>query len=188
MQLTITPMDQVLARYGNQMGALGTGQAERALARALAHTGRKAKTQVVRALTAQTGLKRKVIVKAVRESRIGSPALTYELSSRGGNIRLKYFKARETRRGASAAPWNRRRVYQGTFQRAGWWKTGRVVKPNWNGQVFRRAAGGGFRVVRSGLYIPDEMVTGATADAWRRLLNTDLVPRVGHELARMLPR
>ena len=52
MQLIISARDQVLARYGNQLAALGEGQARTALSRALNHEGDKGRTQVKRALTA----------------------------------------------------------------------------------------------------------------------------------------
>jgi hypothetical protein len=175
------------------MGALGAGQAQAALARALRHTGAKARTRVIRALTVQTGLKRATLARAVREVRGDATALEFVLRTQGGNIRLKHFKARETRKGVSAAPWAKRQIYAGTFMRAGWWSTGRVDKPEWNKQVFARAGGvtrtgkDKFEVQRSGLYIPTEMLTGQTAQAFQDLISSDLVPRVGHELGRMLP-
>jgi hypothetical protein len=193
MQVTISFRDQIMARYANQMGALGAGQAQAALARALRHTGAKARTRVIRALTAQTGLKRATIARAVREVRGDAAALEFVLRTQGGNIRLKHFKARETRKGVSAAPWAKRQIYAGTFMRAGWWSTGRVDKPKWNRQVFARAGGvtrtgkDKFEVQRSGLYIPTEMLTGQTAQAFQDLISSDLIPRVGHELGRMLP-
>lgn len=193
MQVTISFRDQIMARYANQMGALGAGQAQAALARALRHTGTKARTRVIRALTTQTGLKRATIARAVREMRGDAAALEFVLRTQGGNVRLKHFGARETRKGVSAAPWGQREVYPGTFMRAGWWKSGRVVKPGWNGQVFARTGrmsrygAGKFQVQRSGLYIPEEMVTGQTAQAFQDLINSDLAPRLGHELARLLP-
>ena len=195
MQVTISFRDQLMARYANQMGALGAGQAQAALARALRHTGAKARTRVIRALTAQTGLKRATIARAVREVRGDAAAMEFVLRTQGGNIRLKHFKARETRKGVSAAPWAQRQIYTGTFMRAGWWgsKRGRVDKPKWNGQVFVRAGGvtrtgkDKFEVQRSGLYIPTEMLTGQTAQAFQDLISSQLMPRVGHELGRMLP-
>ena len=50
MQLIIDAQDQVLARYGNQLAALGEGQARTAMARALNHEGDKGRTQAKRAL------------------------------------------------------------------------------------------------------------------------------------------
>lgn len=190
MRLVMTT-DGVLKRYANQIGALGI-DAPKALQRALSHTGNKAKTQVIRALTKQTGLSRKVIVHAVKVKRPSYTDLTYVMTTRGGDISLKYFKARETAKGVSAAPWNSRRIFRSTFMRAGWWPH-RVTKPGWNGQVFRRTGGktstgqDEFEKVKSGLFIPDEMVKGATEQAWRDVAERDLEARVGHELGRLLP-
>ena len=59
--LLARPVD-VPEGYGAVARELSGGQRQRvAIARALNHTGAKTRTQVVRALTGQTGLKRKVI-------------------------------------------------------------------------------------------------------------------------------
>lgn len=179
-----------IARLGNQIGAAGKN-APLALARAINHTGAKARTQMVRALVPQTGLKRKTIIKALRENKASAGSLTYAIKSHGGNIRLKHFGARETRQGVSAAPWGRRAVYAHTFMKAGWWPN-RVVKSNWNGQVLERVGSktstgkDRFQVVRSGLFIPDEMVQGASAAAFNSTAAADLPARLEHELGRML--
>ena len=52
LELIISAHDQVLARYGNQLAALGEGQARTALSRALNHEGDKGRTQVKRTLAA----------------------------------------------------------------------------------------------------------------------------------------
>lgn len=187
-----------IARLGNQIGAIGAA-APLALARAINHTGDKAKTQMTRALTAQTGLKRKVIVKALRVSKASGGALTYTIRSSGGNIGLKYFGARETRSGVSSAPWNKRSIYPHTFMKAGWWPR-RVTKGNWNGHVFERAGtktrtmhgtkgkGGMDRFVKSksGLFIPTEMVSGASGAAFAEAVATHLPGRLELELGRAM--
>ena len=55
MQLIITARDQVLARYGNQLAALGEGQARTTMSRALNHEGDKGRTQVKRAWSSRLG-------------------------------------------------------------------------------------------------------------------------------------
>lgn len=98
---------------------------------------------------------------------------------------MRYFKPRETRKGATAAPWNRRTLYAGSFMKAGWWPK-RVVKPNWNKQVFIRTGRGTsqFRKVKSGLFIPVELVRGEAAAAWNEAASR-LQPRVAHEIRRI---
>ncbi|GJD51098.1 hypothetical protein OPKNFCMD_3849 [Methylobacterium crusticola] len=188
--LTVTLDAAAIARLGNQIAATGA-KAPLALARAINHTGDKAKTQMTRALVPQTGLTRRVIVKALRVHKAGAGSLTYTVTVKGGDIRLKYFKARETAQGVSAAPWNKRSIWPHTFMKAGWWPS-RVVKPNWNGQVFERALSktnsgmDRFTVVRSGLYLPDELVTGASRAAFEAAVARDLPDRLAHELGRVL--
>lgn len=193
MDIRISFKDDVLARYGNQLAAVGAGGAEAALQRAIRHTGRKARTQVIRALTQQTGLRRATLVRAVRDVSSEAATLSLILCTQGGDIRLKHFRVRETRKGVSAAPWNKRTVFAGTFMKAGWFRSGRVVKPNWNGQVFSRLAAktetgrDKFKLERSGLFIPTEMLQGQSAQAWRMVIQRDLIPRIGNELSRLLP-
>lgn len=188
--LFVTLDASAFERLGNQIGAAGKN-APLALARAINHTGAKARTQMVRALVPQTGLKRKTIVKALRESKASPGALTYAIRSHGGNIRLKHFSARETRQGVSAAPWGKRAIYPHTFMKAAWFPN-RVTKPGWNGQVFERTGSktktgmARFQVVRSGLFIPDEMVQGASAAAFNATAAADLPARLEHELGRVL--
>lgn len=186
LELRLRRGDDVLKRFGNQLAALGS-QAEVVLSRALNHEGDKARTQVVRALTAQTGLLRKTIVKAVRRiTAWPTRGLFYGIESKGGDIRLKFFMPRETSAGVSAAPWGGRRVFAGTFMKGG--RFPNRVPLRMGGNVFKRA--GSLRlpieVQRSGLYIPDEMIKGASASAFETSFG-GLVARVEHEIGRLLP-
>lgn len=165
-------------------------KAPKAIGRAVNRTGDMARTQVVRTLTTQTGLKRPVIVKAVKRDRAGGMAaggLVYRLKSRGGNVSLKYFGARETRKGVSAAPWNKRRVFASTFLKGGRFPK-RVKLRIGKGHVFARAGASRLPIEkkRSGLFIPTEMVTGATASAFMSTVRTVLPVRLRHELGAIL--
>src|SRR6201988_770431 len=104
-----------------------------ALAEAVNTIGPEATKAMKAALPGQTGLKPKTINKALRGK--GSGAV-YVIRSHGGNIRLKYFGARETGKGVTAAPWNSRRLYPATFIKSGWWP--KRVAPIAGGQVLRR--------------------------------------------------
>ena len=175
-----------LERLGNLIGQAGK-QAPAALARAINHTGDKAKTAMTAALTVQTGLKRKVIVKALRVSRATAGSPTYTIRSAGGDVSLKYFGARETRAGVSAAPWGRRQVYAGTFMKGGRFPN-RVGISKFNGQVMKRDGSDRLPVEKqkSGLFIPNEMVSGATAVAFNATAESDLPDRLAHELLRII--
>lgn len=177
---------QGMHRFEKAMAALGSVEMRAVGNRAVNRTGDMARTQVRRELPKQTGLKRGTIVRAVRVSRSTPQTLTYEMTARGGDVSLKYFDARETRRGVSARPFGLRKVFPGTFMKAGWWPH-RVAKPGWNGQVFKRAGLGKFPIEKqkSGVIIPAEMVKGATAKAFSVTVARVLPKRVAHEIKRL---
>lgn len=156
-----------LTKFANQLqGAKAKMPA--ALAYIANTTGPMAIAAMKDALPGQTGLKSKTIDSALRG--VGGGA-KYTIRSKGGDIRLKYFGAHETAKGVSAAPWNSRRVYPATFIKSGWWPN--RVKPIANGQVLRRVGKSKLpvTVVRSGLYIAEEMVKGASAAAFYRTVD-----------------
>lgn len=182
-------------------------RAGRAFARAINRTGDTVRNEAGRALSDQTGLPKRTGKAAYRQGgeRASPVSLSYVVNGRGGNISLKHFKPRETRKGVSAAPMNNRQIFEQTFMKAGWWPN-RVVKPGWNGQVFRRSiysrdgysytsdwssgtrkmvrAGTKFDKVKSGVFIPIQMVQGLAGDAWRDGARR-LQPRIEHEVRAM---
>lgn len=167
--------------------AHGAEASPAAVRRAVNHTGDKARTQMRRALVDQTGLKRKVIVKALKTRKISAKTGgSYTILSRGGDVRLKFFGARETQAGVSAAPWNKRQLFARTFIKGG--KFPGRVKLNMGGNVFVRVGSDRFplKTVHSGLFIPKEMVTGHSAEAFDRVVASDLIDRIAHEILRSL--
>ena len=193
MQIQISLGEQALARFGNQIGALGEGGTKIAFARAVNHTGAKARTQVVRALTKQTGLRRAVIVRAVEERKAVqrgtlAQAACHRLTTRGGDIALKYFRPVEFRRGVRARPFGRATMFPGKFTRGGLFPNRKALRMG--GHVFENVEaptwGGRIEVVDSGVVIPEQMVTGETAAAWRRVIGAQLLPRLEHEVSRSL--
>src|ERR1700730_9012641 len=144
-----------------------------ALAKAVKEIGPATTSAMKAALPGQTGLKAKVINKALKGRSSGA---TYVIQSHGGNIRLKYFGARETSAGVTAAPWNSRRLYPATFIKSGWWP--KRVKAIAAGQVLRRKGKekNPMEVVRSGLFIAEEMIKGASASAFYGTVDATLAP------------
>lgn len=185
MALSVTITGKGITRLSEAVRALGSRSAHAAYSRAINHAGKTSGTASGRALAKQTGLPAKVTRKAVtqRVTRSSPATLTYIVHGSGGNISLRHFKARETRKGVSAQPWGARKIFASTFMRAGFWPK-RIVKSNWNGQVFRRRADGGFEKVKSDLYIPTELTRGATAKAWTQG-TAKLQGRVNHEIRRV---
>jgi len=158
-----------------------------AKARAFNHTGDKARTAMRIVLVAQTGLKRRTTNKAVRSTRASARAGgSYIIRAAGGDIRLQFFKARETRQGVTAAPWNKRSLYAKTFTKGG--RFPNRVPLNMKGAVLIRVGKGRhpLKTVKSGLFIAEEMVSGKSADAFYQTVSRDLPARLAHELARIL--
>lgn len=154
--------------------------------RALNHTGNKARTQVRRHLTKQTGISRGVIVRAVKVTPSNVATLRYRMEASGGEVALKHFKPRETRRGVSAAPFGQRRVFEGSFLKGGRFPNRKPIS-GFSDHVMERAGDGRFpvRVVKSGVVIPAEMVKGQTATAFRQTVDRELPRRLEHELRRL---
>lgn len=126
MQVVIRA-DEHLARYANQLGALGAGQAARIMSMALNQEGDKGRTRVRRALMEQTGIRSHQIRKVLRTKRAGPGHLAYELEAKGDETNISMFGLKVTwhegsamgqirkMQTVSAAPWNTRRVFPGVF-------------------------------------------------------------------------
>jgi hypothetical protein len=176
MQLVINATDQVLARYGNQLAALGESQARTAMSRALNHEGDKGRTQVKRALVKQTGIKYGAVDKAMATIRSTPATLTYQLKARGAETNIAWFGGRQRGKGVSAAPWNKRRIFRHAF-----------IVPRF-GRAFIRTSNK--RLPIRWVYGPNvarELVKDTSAAAWRNGV-ANIVARIGHEIGRMLPR
>lgn len=173
-----------LSRVSNLLHAAGKN-APLALIRAVNHTGDKARTQMRRVLVAQTGLTMKTIRKAVKSKRAFNGG-AYEIKAQGGDVRLMFFKARETRKGVSAAPWNKRQVYPRAFMKGGQFPNRSEMVAG--GAVVRRAGKGRYPLhgVKAGLFIPTEMISGQSEDAFYSTVDRELPARVAHELYRVL--
>lgn len=178
--------DRHLRDYGRRLDELHQ-RFPNVLPRIVNQVGNRAKTQVIRNLTSQTGLPRKTIVKAVGNPSPARPGkLSYEMVTRGGNIRLKYLTPRETRPGVVAKPWNKRTLFPGTFMMGGRFPNRRGGK--FDGHVMRRLNTSGTKLTqaRSGMRIPVEMTSGATADAFARTAAPLLKQRVDAALIKLM--
>lgn len=141
------------------------------LPRIVNQVGNRAKTIVIRTLTAQTGLPRKTIVAAVGnpETARANGRLSYTMTTKGGFIRLKFLRPRETRQGVVARPFGQPTLFAGTFMKGGAFPR-RVAVPKFGGHVMQRLDKAGRRLtqVRSTVRIPHEMTVGATKAAFER--------------------
>ena len=165
-------------------------QRRQADARALNRAGDMARTQTKRALAGQTGLTvgyvgQRLLRGTVRAS--GNRPV-YRISAKGGEIPLKFFKARETRRGVSAAPFGKRRVFAGSFIKGG--RFPNRVDIGMNQHVYERAGKSRqpIKRVKSGVVFPGEMVKDQSAEAWRRVVADVLPRRIVHEYRQLTKR
>lgn len=173
-----------LVRFEDAFDELGERGMRRVGNRAVNRTGDMARTQVRLTLPKQTGLPRRTIVKAVRVKRSTMATLAYTMKAQGGDVSLKYFKARETRAGVSAAPFGKRQVFEGTFMRGG--RFPNRVPLNMGGHVFARVGAARLPIEKqpSGVIIPVEMVSGQTAEIFNRTVARVLPRRIAHEITR----
>ncbi len=159
----------------------------KALPRLVNQVGRRAKTRAVRNLTKQTGLERKVLVKAVKAVDTARPGkLLYSLRTRGGFIRLKYLKPKETRQGVVAKPFGQARLYPGAFMKGGRFPNRKTVA-YFGGHVWQRH-GPRWQIhqVHSDVRIPDEMVRGDTLASFEREANETLPTRVAALIQKLI--
>ncbi len=180
--------DRNLAEYGNRIVALKT-KFPTVLPRIVNGVGNRSKTVVVRTLTKQTGLPRATIVKAIGNPATARPGrLVYDMTTRGGNIRLKYLRPKETEAGVVARPFGKPTLYPGAFLRGGQFPDRKPVA-QFNGHAYFRLNRSGSKITfaRSGVFIPQEMTSGATAEAFQRIAAPLLKERTEAALAKLVP-
>ncbi|SFI59405.1 hypothetical protein [Aerobium aerolatum] len=186
MTISIKWADKTLAKFGKQIERLNT-EFPVVLPRIVNQVGNRAKTQVIRNLTKQTGLPRKTIVSAVEVSAAGGKKLSYDMVTRGGNIRLKYLNPKETPDGVVAKPFGKTTTYPGAFLKGGAFPDRKAVD-KFGGHAFYRLNKSGTKITyaRSGVRIPVEMTTGATAAAFEKTASELLQPRVMAAIDKLL--
>lgn len=120
MSQVIITVDDVIKRYEHALKAIGQKKTNRAFANALNRGGRQARTFIRRSLVAQTGIKYGLINKAVVDIPAHANRLEYSLVATGDETNLNLFNARQGKKGVSASPWKKRRVFKSTFLVAGY--------------------------------------------------------------------
>ena len=166
-----------------------TTERTKVVMRALNRTGDMARTRVVRALARQTGLSQKIIRKAVKVKKASWRDLEYVIRSKGGEVSLKYFKKRETDDGVRAWLGEGRGEdwFPESFFRGGRWPRPRRDAPKLRGHVFSRRGGRtDLELIKSGVFIGEEMITGASAQAFNEVTREVLPRRLEHEINRAL--
>jgi hypothetical protein len=177
--------DEHLAQYGNQLGALGAGQAARLMAMALNSEGNKGRTRVRQALMAQTGIRSHQIGKAMRTVKAGAGRLQYTLEAHAGETNVSMFglkvqwrrvtavstRERMKLQWVSASPWNQGREFPGAFS----------IK-RFGKRVFKRTSD--VRFPLKPVYGPN--LAREIVKAQSRTQFETIAPRVGVEVGRLL--
>lgn len=149
-----------------------------AIALALNRTVSETRTAVARALVQQTGAKYGVVRKALSIIPATAATLTAAIVAKGSYMPLSAFKARQTKKGVSAAPWNTRRVFPHTF-----------IIARYGGNVYKRVGRARFPLHKLyGPAIPVELPKYQSRDAFYATAPAVLAKRLDHELGRLLTR
>ena len=187
MSVTINP-DTVLARYANQIGALGERRAHTALARAINRTTTSARSKVVSAIGKQSSIPLKIVRTQVKRHQVkpgGMGVLEGHIEATGNGLPLSVFRPKQFKWGVRVKLWGKQQRYQGMFIKAG---SFRGTKDVANGQVFQRVTTASLPIeMQYGPAVPQEMVRDQAAKAFKTTVEQMLPRRVQHELSRMLP-
>lgn len=187
MHLVAALQDRSLGDYAERLKRMGA-EGKLVLSAALNAGGDAVRKATVAAETRQTGLDGKTVDRSQRELPSTPSSLSFKIRSQGGDIRLKYFGAKETDSGVLAHPLGDAQVFAHTFMKGGRFPD-RVSVTKLGGQVYRRVEGSGRKMtlVRSGVRLPAEMVTGRTKAAFKEGVATIVASTVVTRLGAMLP-
>lgn len=187
MRVIITPADDILRRFGNQIGAMGEGKAHQALARAVNRVTTTVHGRVIKAIRKQSDIPTAITRKSVGKRLVkpgGGGALEGEVWAKGKPLSLKVFRAKQYGFGVKAkwgGNWHR---YPGAFMgpRPG------VLADRLGGHVFVRISSKRLPIEQLfGPAVPGELVRSESARVFEATVATMLPERVAHELERLLP-
>lgn len=169
--------DKIHARFGDKLKLVADRDAKRIFSRALNRGGDQARTQVKRSLVKQTGIKYGLINKAVETIRANPGNLAYTLTATGNETNLSLFGATQRKKGVSAAPWKKRRIFRSTF-----------IVAAYGGKVYKRMGDDRGPVEQLwGPNIARELVREPTINEWHKV-GPFVINRVEHELGRLFAK
>lgn len=181
-------VDNVLASFTNQLGALGEGEARKAMARAVNRAGRTIRTHVIRSLGRQTSIPRAILTASVKgraAAHKGDSAIQFVIHATGSELPLRMFNPRQFSYGVRAKVWGRAQRFPGMFGAPG--DNPKVVAAL-GGHVFHRSGASRLPIEKGyGPSIPKEMVLAETKAVFERMAPIETEKRLRHEIARLLP-
>ncbi len=187
MRVIVFPADDVLRRFGNQIGALGQGQAHMALARAVNRVTTTIHGRVIKAIRKQSDIPTAIIRRQVKKRLVkpgSGDALEGVVWASGKPISLKHFKARQFSFGVKAKFDGQWHSYPSAFMgpRPG------VIAAKLGGHVWQRTSSSRLPIeMLFGPSVPEELVRGESERVFNEVVATMLPERVAHELGRLLP-
>jgi hypothetical protein len=87
----------------------------KAVQRALNRTGQQVQSSATRQVAKDMGIKQKDAKPAIKRSRATKLIQKVEITARGRPLNLMRFGARQTKKGVSARPWGKRRIFKGAW-------------------------------------------------------------------------
>ncbi len=164
-------MEEAIKRLGSE------AKAKAAYRMALNDTNKAVHTRVKRVLSAQMGASQRDIVKhgGVKMVKAINSRLEASIQSKGGYMPLSDFKARQTGRGVSAAPWGQRRIFPKTF----------IVR-SLGGNAFKRISAKRLPIDKLwGPAVPKEMVRDESAKVFEEVSARMLPAEVRRQIERL---
>jgi hypothetical protein len=174
---TLTPPD--LSRIVPAFAALSTIQQSEVLPKAINSVGDRVFTAVKRTLSQETGMPSARVAKVLRKSIAVPWRPVWRLIARDRYTSLKDFRPSDrSGRGITASPWNRTRLFRGTFFGPG-------------GHVYRRIPGRvkGERERIKKLYgpaLPVEMIRGQAATVFEQMVEQRLPQYLAYQTDRAI--
>lgn len=184
--ILVKPADEMMARFGNMLGALSRTDGRKAMVRAVNRVTDSVHSRVIRAIAKQSSIPTAMVRSAVRKQRasVRSGPIQGAVIAKGTPVSLKHFGARQLSYGVRAKVQGEWRKYPSAFMgpRPG------VIAPRLAGHVFARLSSSRLPIERLfGPSVPEEMIVGESRRAFEETVATMLPERVSHEIGRLLP-
>ena len=186
--IIVRPMDDHLRRFSNMIGAVGSAQGHKALARAVNRVTNTIHGRVIRAIRKQSDIPTAIIRRSIKK-RLASTNIAHGAGiegviwATGKPLSLKYFKARQFSWGVRAKVYGKWERYPSAFMgpRPG------VIAKALGGNVFQRTSSARFPIeMLFGPSVPEELVRGESERVFRETVEDMLPRRIAHELNRLL--
>ena len=184
--IIVRPLDDVIKRFGNQLGAVGSAKAHKALARAVNRVTNTVHGRVIKAIRKQSDIPTAIVRRQVKK-RLASTAegsvIEGVVWATGSPISLKYFRPRQIKAGTKAKYGGKWHLHKSAFMGP---RPGTVSK-KLGGNVFVRTSGNRFPIEKLfGPSVPEELVRGESERIFGETVADMLPARVAHELSQML--